>query len=124
MPSTYRVLVVEDDTDSITLMQLALGGLPLEFELAQTGAAAIAVLGRTVPDLMFLDIELPDMHGWEVLDRFKTDKRLANLDVVVLTSHRDPVHRLIGSLQPIAAYLRKPVEAEALRAHVREILGL
>jgi twitching motility two-component system response regulator PilG len=116
--------MVEDDADSAALMQLALGDLPLTFELVPTGAAAMAALAQTVPDLLFLDIELPDMHGWEVLDRFKNDERLANLQVVVLTSHRDAVHRLIGMFQPIAAYLTKPVHLEALRTQVRELLDM
>ena len=73
---------------------------------------------------MFLDINLPDMHGWDVLDSFKNDSRLRGTRVIVLTSHSDPVHRLIGMLQPIAAYLNKPITADKLRQTVRELLAL
>jgi CheY-like chemotaxis protein len=121
---TYRALAVEDDADSLELMRLVLTGLPLQIDHAATGAAAIEYLSREVPDILFLDIHLPDMRGWDVLDRFRTDERLSNLQVVVLTSHHEPVHRLIGMLQPIAAYLRKPVEPEILREHVKQYLNL
>jgi chemosensory pili system protein ChpA (sensor histidine kinase/response regulator) len=121
---TYRALAVEDDADSLQLMRLVLNGLPLQIDHAPTGAAAIEYLSQQVPDILFLDINLPDMRGWDVLDRFKSDTRLSDLQVIVLTSHHEPVHRLIGMLQPIAAYLRKPVDAEILRQHVREYLSL
>jgi CheY-like chemotaxis protein len=121
---TYRALAVEDDADSLELMRLVLSDLPLQIEHAPTGAAAIAYLSASVPDIVFLDINLPDMRGWDILDRFRSDTRLTDLQVIVLTSHHEPVHRLIGMLQPIAAYLRKPVEPEILRQHVREYLSL
>ncbi len=124
MAQIYRALAVEDDADSLELMRLVLAGLPLHIDHAPTGAAAIEYLQQFVPDLVFLDIHLPDMHGWDILDRFKSDARLSALQVIVLTSHHEPVHRLIGMLQPIAAYLRKPVEAEILRQHVRQLLKL
>lgn len=105
-------------------MRLVLNELPLQIDHAPTGAAAIDYLLHQVPDIVFLDINLPDMRGWDILDRFRSDERLSNLQVIVLTSHQEPVHRLIGMLQPIAAYLRKPVEPEILRQHVRQFLSL
>ena len=124
MTHSYRALAVEDDADSLELMRLVLAGLPLQIDHAPTGAAAIAYLNQVVPDLVFLDINLPDMRGWNILDRFKSDERLSQIQVIVLTSHQEAVHRLIGMLQPTAAYLRKPVEAETLRQLVRQFLGL
>jgi CheY-like chemotaxis protein len=64
------------------------------------------------------------MLGWDVLDHFKGDERLKHMRVIVLTSHAEPVHRLIGMLQPITAFLNKPVQADRLRQHVREALSL
>ncbi len=122
--SRHRVLAVEDDADTLQLMQMVLRDLPLDIVHAGTGAEAIALLERQAPELMFLDINLPDMHGWEVLDHFKNDASLSNTRVIVLTSHSDPVHRLIGMLQPITAYLNKPIMADKLRQHVRAALAL
>ncbi len=124
MTPRHHVLAVEDDPDTLKLMRLVLQDLPLDIEEAGSGAEAIAVLERSVPELIFLDITLPDMRGWEVLDRFKADSRLDGARIIVLTSRREPVHRLIGSLQPITAYLNKPVAADRLRELVRNALGL
>ena len=124
MTQTHRVLAVEDDADTLQLMRMVLRDLPVEIVHAGTGADAIAFLEREAPELMFLDINLPDMHGWDVLDRFKNDTRLSQTQVIVLTSHSDPVHRLIGMLQPITAYLTKPVAADQLKQQVRSLLAL
>lgn len=124
MTLPHRVLAVEDDADTLQLMRMVLRDLPLEIAHASTGADAIAFLEREAPELMFLDINLPDMHGWDVLDRFKNDTRLSQTRIIVLTSHSDPVHRLIGMLQPITAYLTKPVAADQLRQQVRNLLAL
>ncbi len=123
MTQTHRVLAVEDDADTLQLMRLVLRDLPVEIVHAGTGADAFAFLEREAPKLMFLDINLPDMHGWDVLDHFKNDTRLSQTQVIVLTSHSDPVHRLIGMLQPITAYLTKPVAADKLKQQVRSLLA-
>ena len=121
---TYRVLVVEDDSDTMTLLRLTLRGLPLEIVHAGTGAAAVAYLAANQPDLVFIDLNLPDMRGWDVVERLKSDARQQRAHIIVLTSHAEPVNRLIGTLQPITAYLNKPVQGDQLRAAVREALSL
>ncbi len=121
---TYRVLVVEDDTDTMTLLRLTLRGLPLEIVHAATGAAAVAFLADQQPDLVFIDLNLPDMRGWDVVENLKGDPRHQRAPIIVLTSHAEPVNRLIGNLQPLTAYLSKPVQGDQLRAAVREALSL
>ncbi len=121
---TYRVLSIDDDVFNYQLIRTILKELPLEFQHASSGAEALDILNREAPDLITLDITLPDMTGWQILDQFKNDERFANSCVIVLTSHTDPVHRLIGTLMPIAAYLNKPVEPDKLRQIVRQCLNL
>ena len=124
MSQTYRALVVEDDDLNYKLMRTILRSLPLEMVNATTGAEAVAFLKQHIPDLIFLDINLPDMHGWEILDVFKNDARLSRTRIIVLTAHKEPVHRLIGSLQPIAAYMNKPIQSDELIRQVRQLLNL
>lgn len=124
MPQTYRALVVEDDDLNYKLMRTILRSLPLEMVNASTGAEAVAFLKQHIPDLIFLDINLPDMHGWQVLEQFKDDPRLNQSAVIVLTARTEPVHRLIGSLMPIAAYVNKPIKPDELRQLVRQCLNL
>ena len=124
MAKKHRVLVIEDDELGFQLVKQILRKMPLNFTHASTGAAAIEFLTREIPALIIMDITLPDMRGWDVLDKFKTDERLKIAHVIVLTGHDSPVHRLIGSLKDIAVYMNKPVRAEELRQKVRELLNL
>lgn len=121
---TYHALSVDDDLLNVQLIRALLSDLPLRIAHAHSGQEAIDYLARETPDLIFMDISLPDMFGWQVLDRFKADARFENSSVIVLTSHTDPVHRLIGNMMPIAAYLTKPVNPERFREVVRQCLNL
>jgi DNA-binding response OmpR family regulator len=120
----HRVLVVEDDEGAYQLLRAALRHLPLDFVNASTGTQAIRLLDGDLPELMFLDIDLPDMHGWQVLEKFKESRRLANVPIIVLTAHKEPVHRVIGSLQSVAIYIQKPFKPDELLANVKQLLHL
>lgn len=123
MSSVPRVVSVEDDHDIYTLIQLTLQSLPLELYHARTGREAIDLIVELEPQLLVLDVALPDIHGWDVL------KELIDLDVrpphiLVLTAHIHPTHRIIGRLQNVSAYLCKPFDPADLRQHVSQLLGL
>jgi CheY-like chemotaxis protein len=124
VPRTYRVLAVDDDENNYQLVCTILQKFPVKIRRASTGNEAIAYLEREVPDLILLDINLPDMYGWEVLDKFRADERLKHAPVIVVTAHKEPVHRLIGSLQSVAVYMHKPIVAEELRRQVTQLLNL
>jgi CheY-like chemotaxis protein len=121
---TFSALCVDDDALNFQLIRAILKDLPLTFKHASSGAEALEILAVDTPDLITLDITLPDMFGWQVLDSFKNDERFANSSVIVLTSHKEPVHRLIGNMMPIVAYLNKPVEPTKLQDLVRQCLKL
>jgi DNA-binding response OmpR family regulator len=121
---TYRVLAIEDDASAFELLKIALRHLPLDIVNAPSGTQAIHFLTAEVPALIFLDIDLPDMHGWQVLEKFKESGRIKHTPIIVLTAHKEPVHRLIGSLQSVAVYLQKPFKAEELQGHVKQLLRL
>jgi len=122
--SSYHALSIEDDVQTYEMICDILGSLPLEVVNAATGAEAVDFLTRETPDLILLDINLPDMSGWQVLDKFKNEERFNRSHIIILTSHKEPVHRLIGFLQPIALYLRKPFEPDELRTKVCQLLNL
>ncbi len=125
MSRTYRVLSVEDDDDQFTLLRLALKPLPLELRRASSGREALALLPEFMPELLLLDVTLPDIRGWEVLDWLKANNEaLNNIPVIVLTGHTEASHRVIAKLQEVASYMNKPVKPDELRAKVKKVLAI
>jgi DNA-binding response OmpR family regulator len=125
MPQTYRVLSVEDDDEQFTLLRLTLRSLPLELRRASSGKEALALLSEFMPQLILLDVTLPDIRGWQVLDWLKANNEaLNNVPVIVLTGHTEASHRVIGRLQEVAHYMNKPFEPNELRAKIRSVLNI
>lgn len=120
----HRVLVVEDDVDAFVLLSATLREFQFDLIHAASGKQAIEKLQGELPHLIFMDIDLPDMFGWQIMETFKGTGRLRTIPVIVLTAHREPVHRVIGSLQAVAVYLQKPFKAEEVKRHVRQLLNL
>lgn len=125
MSRSYRVLSLEDDDDQFTLLRLALKDLPLELRRASSGREAQTLLPEFKPELLIIDVTLPDMRGWEVLDWLKANHAaLMDAPVIVLTSHTEASHRVIAKLQEVAHYVNKPFVADELRAKVRNLLDI
>ncbi|MBI3243500.1 MAG: response regulator [Chloroflexi bacterium] len=125
MSQVYRVVSVEDELENFAIIKLTLKDLPIELLHASNGEDAIRLLSTTKPDLVLLDVTLPDMRGWDVLDKLAEDgNKLDGVPVVMLTSHTELTHRVIARFQGVTAYLNKPFEPSVLRDQVREVLGL
>ncbi len=125
MPDTYHVLNVEDNQDTARLIQLVLKELPLEVHHAGNGKEALEMIKQFNPDLLIVDVGLPDMHGWEVLDQLKAngvDPQV--VPVIMLTSHTEASHRVIAKLRSVAAYMNKPFEPDELKGKVKELLKI
>jgi signal transduction histidine kinase/CheY-like chemotaxis protein len=105
------VLVIEDDPAAISLLRTYLTGAGYPIHVAATGEAGIALAGTTHPDLILLDVMLPGIDGWAVLQKLKGDERLRHIPVVVVTviDERE-VALALGAVD----YFVKPVERRAL----------
>lgn len=123
MTTVPRVLSVEDDPGVFDLIKATLRSLPLELHHARNGLEALEKIAEVQPDLLVLDIALPDIHGWDVLKRVKAMNG-RQPGVIVLTAHAEPAHRVIGRLQEVNAYVCKPFVPAELRDKVSLILGL
>ena len=109
MSSKGVVLLIEDDPDIRDLLAGRVRRLGLKVVTATTGAAGIQKACELEPDLLIVDIGLPDIDGWEVIDRLAEDSRTSQIPVVV-ASIRDPVD---GTPQ-VRAHLVKPIGRGAL----------
>lgn len=117
------VISVEDDEDVYQVIKLTLLALPIELHHASSGGEALALLQQLDADLMILDINLPDINGWNVLKQVLASDRKPKR-VIVLTAQTGATHRVIAHLQEVAAYMTKPFKPLELRAKVMELLNM
>jgi len=112
---TGKILVVDDNPDLRETLVLLLGDRGLTVTTVASGREALAVLaGGGRPDLILLDLMMPEMNGWQFLERLRTDAALASIPVVVMTAHAatDPLPA------PVREILRKPFAGAALMAAI------
>jgi two-component system OmpR family response regulator len=123
--SDIMVLIVEDAMELAQISQITLNRMGFKTFHALNGHRALEFLAENTPDLMLLDIGLPGMNGWEVLERIKLDDQATEFPIIVLTAAGDPVNRLIGKLQErVKRYMVKPYSIDELSKAVREVLEL
>lgn len=118
---TRRVLVVEDSAVIRRLIDVCLRPAEVEVVMREDGPGALEAALSEHPDLMVLDIGLPEMDGWEVLDRLRSDPRTKSLPVLVLTAHAEEESRRRADEGGADGFVTKPFQPDELR---REILGI
>ena len=124
LPTRYSVLVVDDEPDFRHLISMFLqrSGMPLEVATAENGLAGLASALADPPDLIVLDVMMPDINGFDVCQRLRADTRTHDVPVLMLTALDEPVDRTRGFLSGIDDYLAKPFDRGELLARVRRIL--
>jgi len=115
-----HILVVDDEENILTLFEDELTDAGYRVSTASTGQQALDSIKEEVPDLVVLDIRMPDMHGLEVLSKIREDHR--NLPVIMCTA----VHGLKDEYTVwdarVSAYLTKPIDLDDLVYKVQEVL--
>jgi CheY-like chemotaxis protein len=118
------VLIIEDQTAIADVVSAALEGLGLVPHHVLNANAALEFLESNRPDLIVLDIGLPGMSGWELLEIIQAWRKDAHIPILVTTAFADPANRLVGKLQDVDYYLQKPFEVAALQETAIRLLGL
>lgn len=117
-----RLLVVDDDPDARRLIGLVLRRAGHDILYAEDGFQALEVMSREHPDLIILDLMMPGMDGFEVLEAMHRRMDLRGLPVIVLTAKAQVAPAAEQKLLGVQAYLTKPVSAETLLQTVQETL--
>jgi chemosensory pili system protein ChpA (sensor histidine kinase/response regulator) len=118
------VMVVDDSITMRKVTSRVLENHSLEVMTAQDGLDAVEKLHERVPDLMLLDIEMPRMDGYELLEHVRADARLRHVPVVMITSRAGQKHRKKAKAAGANAYLTKPYQEPELVEQVSEMLGI
>ncbi|MGQ3052838.1 MAG: response regulator [Roseateles sp.] len=118
-----RLLIVDDDVGAITLLQRTLSDLG-SIHYATTGAEALRLSHQMRPDLVMLDVHMPGLDGFAVCAALKAQQEFKHVPVVFVTRYSDAANEQRALDLGAADFVRKPVEANVLRARVRNLLAL
>lgn len=116
-----NILIVDDTIEFGELVQASLRRSGLAADYVCNGQKALDYLNNRMPDVMLLDIGMPGMNGWAVLDAIKTRYPHASFPVIVLTAFNDPANKLVGKFQQqVVRYCTKPTDLRTLAHTVME----
>ena len=117
------ILVVDDDTSQLALAQKILGK-EYRIAAANSGAVALKYLENNCPDLILLDINMPEMDGFQVLEKMKQMERFTNIPVIFLTADNDPETETRCFATGAVDFVAKPFIPDVLMSRVRKTLEL
>ncbi len=103
-----RVVIIEDERDVARLLEFNLKGAGFEVATGATGAEGFAAAQKTKPDVVVLDLMLPDTSGYEVCKQIRADPQLADVGVLMLTAKGEPEDRILGLEVGADDYVVKP----------------
>ena len=123
-PSVPRILVVDDSLSVRKVVEKHIIALGYEVELATDGLDALDKLRNGTFSLVLSDLEMPRMHGFELIAEMRRQDALADLPVIVVTSRDAEKHRVKASSLGANDYIIKPFSREQLSSHIAKLLGI
>jgi two-component system, OmpR family, response regulator VicR len=120
-----RLVCIEDEPEMIDLVRLILSRKGFNVIGANGGVEGLEVVRREKPDLILLDLMMPDMDGWEVYQQIKADEELREIPVVVVTAKAQSIDKVLGlHIAKVDDYITKPFGPQELLESVEKILGM
>jgi len=116
------ILLVEDDLDLADMLNAYFRVQGYDVHTAAWGEEAVRMSQDAPPDLVMLDIRLPDIDGYEVCRRLRSNRRTQHLPIIFLTEKRDRVDKLSGLELGVVDYITKPFDIQELKLRVRNVL--
>lgn len=122
---TRLVVCIEDEPEMIELIRLILARKNFELIGAVGGREGLETVRKLKPDLVLLDLMMPDMDGWEVYQQMKADKELRDIPVIVVTAKAQSIDKVLGlHIAKVDDYVTKPFGPQELLASINRVLGL
>ena len=122
--SNFRILCIEDEPEMIDLIRLILGRRGFEVEGAGGGKEGLEKIRSSPPDLVLLDLMMPDIDGWEVYQQMKAEERSKNIPVIVVTAKAQSIDKVLGlHIAKVDDYISKPFSPQELLNSVEKVLS-
>jgi DNA-binding response OmpR family regulator len=123
MSAAPRVLVVEDEDNIAIALEFLITREGYAHDRVASGAEALPRIRDTRPDLVLLDVMLPEVSGYEICEGIRTDPALARVKVLMMTARGSALERRKGIELGADGFISKPFELQDLRAEVRRLLA-
>ncbi|WP_249976603.1 response regulator transcription factor [Vreelandella olivaria] len=117
-----KVLVVDDEPNIVLSLEFLMEQAGFEVVTAEDGEQALAHVRESLPDLLLLDISLPGISGFDVLERLRSEEVTVHLPIIMLTAHGRDVEREKGMALGADDYITKPFSTQSLVEKVKTLL--
>jgi two-component system, OmpR family, phosphate regulon response regulator PhoB len=121
--NTPRILVVEDEDNIATALEFLILREGYDHDRVSSGAEALPRIRDTRPNLVLLDVMLPEVSGYEICEGIRTDPDLSGIKVLMMTARGSALERKKGLERGADGFISKPFELKDLRAEVRRLLA-
>jgi DNA-binding response OmpR family regulator len=120
-----HIVCIEDEPEMIDLIKLILNRRGFDVHGAPDGKEGLRLIHELLPDLVLLDLMMPDMDGWEVYQQMKADEITRDIPVIVVTAKAQSIDKVLGlHIAKVDDYIAKPFSPQELTDSVEKILGV
>src|SRR5580698_1405684 len=116
-----KILVVDDDKAVTALLDSLLSSHGYTVLVANDGLDGMVQVKKNIPDLIVLDVMMPEINGYDVCSNLKFDEKLKHIPIIVLTSREQELDPRIGQLMGIS-YMHKPLDSKLLLERIQTVL--
>jgi len=117
-----RILVVDDEPDIVAMLKTRLEHNNYDVIVAYDGDVALERIQKNKPDLILLDVMLPNQSGYKICETIKEDESLSDIPVIMLTALDDEIDQELGTFLGANAYMTKPFDPQELIAKIDKLL--
>jgi len=120
-----NILCIEDEPEMIDLIRLILNRHGFDVQGADGGREGLEMVKKNPPDLILLDLMMPDIDGWEVYQQIKADEKTKHIPVIVVTAKAQNIDKVLGlHIAKVDDYISKPFSPNALLQSVQKVLNI
>ena len=120
-----NILCIEDEPEMIDLIRLILNRHGFDVQGADGGREGLEMVKKNPPDLILLDLMMPDIDGWEVYQQIKADEKTKHIPVIVVTAKAQNIDKVLGlHIAKVDDYISKPFSPNALLESVQKVLDI
>ncbi len=117
-----KILLIDDELDIIEFLKLLLGDIGYDIITATNGREGLTKVLKENPDLILLDVMMPQMNGWEVCELIKANPSSKNTPVIMLTAKSDLSNKVKGMQVGATGYITKPFELDKIISQINILL--